>query len=205
MNTTNIYVLRLKGNRYYVGKTDNVSKRFQEHMNGKASSWTKKYAPLDICEIRKNVSPFEEDKITKEYMSKYGIDKVRGGVYVKENLDESQITNLKKEIWGANDCCTTCGKKGHFASSCYSKLKAKEEYEEVIVYCCEYCDSEFSTESKCEFHVKYCNKKYTSSNYKNKCYNCGKVGHYASNCYSKKHTYYSDSDDFDSDSDSDFD
>jgi len=90
---TNIYILKLKENKYYIGKSDNVLNRFQQHINGNGSSWTRKYNPISIEKIIENVSSFEEDKITKEYMSKYGIDNVRGGSYV-----EIELTELQKEI-----------------------------------------------------------------------------------------------------------
>ena len=83
MSNTTIYVLRLEGDRYYIGKSDNVMNRYQQHLNGNGSAWTRKYKPVSLEKTIENVSSFEEDKITKEYMSTYGIDKVRGGSYVE--------------------------------------------------------------------------------------------------------------------------
>ena len=43
---TTIYVLKLKGGKYYVGRTDkNAIVRFKEHQVGKGSAWTRKYKP----------------------------------------------------------------------------------------------------------------------------------------------------------------
>jgi predicted GIY-YIG superfamily endonuclease len=89
--TTNIYILRLEGGRYYVGKGDNVMNRYQQHLNGGGSAWTRKYKPISVVRIIPNSSPFEEDKQVKEYMAKYGIQNVRGGSYVQIDLEESQI------------------------------------------------------------------------------------------------------------------
>ena len=61
---TNIYVLRLEGNRYYVGKSNDVVTRYQQHINGYGSAWTRKYKPISLEKTIKNVSSFEEDKIT---------------------------------------------------------------------------------------------------------------------------------------------
>lgn len=84
-----IYVLRLEGGRYYVGKSDHVMKRYQQHLEGSGSAWTRKYPPVSLEKTIEHASPFEEDKVTKEYMSRYGMDKVRGGSYVELELSES--------------------------------------------------------------------------------------------------------------------
>ena len=120
-----IYVLRLKGGRYYVGKSNNVMNRYKQHLNGSGSAWTRKYKPLSVEKTIHNVSPFEEDKITKEYMSTYGIDKVRGGSYVEIKLSEFHMAALNMEIWAANDLCTQCGRSGHFVKDCYATTHCK--------------------------------------------------------------------------------
>jgi cellular nucleic acid-binding protein len=123
MSKTNIYILRLENSKYYIGKSKDVMDRYQQHLDGEGSTWTKKYRPLALLKVIENVSPFEEDKYTKEYMAKYGIDNVRGGTYASEKLDQIQYDSLQKEIWGAQDSCLYCGKKGHFASECYMAKK----------------------------------------------------------------------------------
>ena len=127
MSTTNIYILRLEGGKYYIGKTNNINRRKQEHLNGTASVWTRKYRPISVEKIIPDASPFDEDKYTKEYMAKYGIDNVRGGSYVSEVLDDVQKYSVQKEIWGANDLCTQCGRKGHFVKNCYAKKKVNSK------------------------------------------------------------------------------
>jgi len=163
--TTNIYILKLKGGNYYVGKTNNVEKRFLEHLSGKGSAWTTKHEPIEVSQVISNASPFDEDRYVKEYMHKYGINKVRGGTYVTEELDETQEYNLKKEIWGANDCCTQCGRKGHFVKDCKEKIDVYGD--NVFVYECDYCKKEFNTEAECEKHETFCKnkKQYTKPQY----------------------------------------
>ena len=59
----NIYILKLKGGRYYIGKSDNVIKRYEQHVNGYGSAWTKKYKPLGIgCYTEQEI---ENHKLTK--------------------------------------------------------------------------------------------------------------------------------------------
>jgi len=106
-----------------VGKSANIIHRYEQHLNGTGSAWTNKYKPISILSVKENVSSFEEDKITKEYMAKYGIDKVRGGTYSSVDLTGSQIQLLENEIRGAHDCCFKCGDRGHFAQKCPSDIQ----------------------------------------------------------------------------------
>ena len=205
MSSTNIYVLRLEGGRYYIGKTDNVVKRYQQHLSGNGSVWTKKYKPVSLENTIENVSSFEEDKITKEYMSKYGIDKVRGGSYVEVELSKFHTDALKMEIWGAKDLCTQCGRKGHWVKDCYANKDAsgnRIEYEDgADSWGCEYCDRTFTTAFGCGIHEKSCKEKNckernkkshfvqqpTTAKKEGACYRCGRAGHYASDCYASRH------------------
>ncbi len=94
MSNTNIYILKLEHGKYYVGKSDDVMKRYQQHLCGNGSAWTRRYKPISLEKTIEGVSSFEEDKITKEYMSKYGIENVRGGSYVEIELDDIQKESL---------------------------------------------------------------------------------------------------------------
>jgi len=116
-STTNVYCLHCEDDTYYVGKASNVEKRFRKHKSGSGSLWTRAHNPLKIIEIRENVSPFEEDKMVKEYMYKYGIDKVRGGSYIQLELNSCQLYNLRRELWMASDHCFQCGDK-HYCRDC---------------------------------------------------------------------------------------
>jgi len=191
---TNIYVLRLKGGKYYIGKSEDVMGRYQQHLNGQGSAWTRKYAPVSLEKTIENVSPFEEDKVTKEYMDKYGIENVRGGSYVSLELSEFQIEALKTEIWGAKDKCTQCGRTSHFAKDCYAttdvtgaRIVFEEEDEDE--WECEYCDRIFTTEFGCTLHEQSCGAKVKVSYMaqSSTCYRCGRGGHYSSDCYASCH------------------
>ena len=118
-----IYVLKLKENKYYIGKTNSPNFRLNDHFNQNGgSSWTKKYKPIEIYEIIPNQSDYDEQRITQEYMNKYGIENVRGGSYCQLKLDHNSIETLSREISHANNKCLYCNKLGHFISACPNKM-----------------------------------------------------------------------------------
>ena len=153
MASTSIYILRLKNGKYYIGKSDNPLKRYQEHLEGRGSVWTRQNKPVAVVKVIENASPFDEDKYTKEYMSRYGVDNVRGGSYSSLRLDDVQEEALERELRGAQDACMRCGRPGHFVRDCY----ARTEVNHVV-------------------------QKSTSKSTV-KCSRCERVGHYASQCY----------------------
>ena len=115
-----IYILRLKAGKYYIGKTKNVDKRWTEHTAGCGSGWTKKYPPVSLVKSVVSTSQFDEDRYVKEYMGKYGIENVRGGTYSNVVLDANCIAVLEKEIRHSNNLCVRCGRGTHFVKDCYA-------------------------------------------------------------------------------------
>ena len=189
-----IYVLKLKNNKYYVGKTENPSFRLENHFNQNGSYWTKKYKPLKLYELKPNCDNYDEDKITIQYMRKYGKDNVRGGSFCQINLSKENEITLERMINGSSDKCYNCG-GNHFIKNCPRKMnyqketkKYNEEYyeetDEEEYWECEYCGKLFDTEKGCLFHENvYCKKKYK----KDFCKRCGRSGHTKNDCYATTH------------------
>jgi len=177
-----IYVLELEQNKYYVGKTNNINFRIQDHINSNGSSWTKKYKPIRILEIISNADDYDEDKYTRIYMDKFGIDNVRGGSYVTINLDYNTVNQLKKMSISTNNKCFNCGKSGHFVKSCPDKK---------ITITCERCGRNHPTTScyakkdinGIEIH-EYSEDSNSHEEFNNiECTRCRRIGHDRSNCY----------------------
>ena len=181
-----IYILKLQQEKYYIGKTENPSFRLNSHFNSNGSAWTKKYLPIKLLKLIPNCDKYDEDKHTKIYMDKYGIDNVRGGSYVSIKLNKSVKEELERTSDANNDKCFICKKKGHFAQDCYEYSSEEEE-----LWCCQYCDKQFDTEKGVIFHENvYCKRKPKNPYYKPKqktksinCYRCNREGHYSSSCY----------------------
>ena len=117
---TNIYILKLMNNKYYVGKTKYISHRMLDHFSNNGSTWTKKYKPIEILQIYRNCDELDEDKYTIKCMSKYGINNVRGGIYCRMNLNHNEKKIIQRSIFGMNNACYKCGSKDHFVNECNS-------------------------------------------------------------------------------------
>lgn len=118
-----MYVLGLQHGCFYVGTTDDPKRRHGEHMRGVGSSWTKMHAPLKnkpFVLLRRSVGTpgLDEDRETKEWMFKYGIEHVRGGSFVGKRLTKDQREVLEREMRHAGQRCTTCGSSSHWARQC---------------------------------------------------------------------------------------
>lgn len=113
-----IYILELENNKFYIGNSSNVNKCYEQHLKGLDSEFTKIYKPVKIYKIYNNISEFDEDNYTKLYMKLFGIDNVRGGSYCNIYLTQHQKDLLNIEL---NNACYRCGRVSHFINKCYAK------------------------------------------------------------------------------------
>ena len=153
-----LYVLQLENNKWYVGKTSDVAKRFKEHQSGKGSAWTNINKPVRIVESRPLNDAYDETNTTKELMRKYGINNVRGGAHVQVSLPDHVEKTLSHEIRDASGKCFNCGLGGHFAGECPITIR----------------------EPKQKKNVQAAVQVVT-------CYRCGREGHYSTSCYARTH------------------
>jgi predicted GIY-YIG superfamily endonuclease len=189
-----IYVLKLEGGKYYVGKSKNVAERYKQHLSGDGATWTQHHKPTKLVETRPLKSGHDETNLTKDLMKKYGVDNVRGGAYASPALDDATKTVLEREFRSGNDKCFKCGQGGHFANRC--PVAVEED-----VWGCEYCDKEFKRMTLAIQHERRCTSKPQPRSAKKStgaCYRCGRASHYSPDCYAKTDT---DGNDLESDSD----
>jgi cellular nucleic acid-binding protein len=154
-----IYVLKLQKNRFYIGKTEDPQFRLESHNSGTGSAWTKKYKPIQIHQIIPDQTVHDEQRITQEYMEKYGIDNVRGGPWCQIDISKDKKM-IQKLLLSSSDKCYKCGEGGHFAKFCPAQDSQKVA----------------SVNSKKKLKkIKNCNR-------------CGRTGHNELECYAKTYS-----------------
>lgn len=130
-----VYVLKCEGDRYYVGRTNDIETRLKSHFDGYGSAFTKKYKPIETVEIVNDCDRYDELVMTLYYMEKYSISKVRGSAFCNVELSSEQMRLITDLLRGINDKCYKCGGV-HFAMNCtesgvkWEEKEVKSEEEE---------------------------------------------------------------------------
>ncbi len=87
-----LYVLKLEGDRYYVGQSANVHQRIDAHSAAKGAVWTQTHPPVAVVECKRTrtldqkAAEVKENLLTLEVMKRHGWRNVRGGWFC--NVDE---------------------------------------------------------------------------------------------------------------------
>jgi len=96
---TNIFVLALKDNRFFVFGSqyeDKIAKIKRECEL--LYDFPKKYNPLFVIERFTSRSIFDINSVVLQYMYKYGIYNVRGGIYQNIELNNEELTEIYNQF-----------------------------------------------------------------------------------------------------------
>ena len=122
-----VYVLKLRGGKWYVGYTERAIKRVLQHAQKKGAKWTKKYAPVEPIPYSMSEpihTEKDEDRITLKLMAEHGIRNVRGGSWCMVDMKAYTVRELKglipKSTWKKGSRCNRCGRDSHDRSRCYA-------------------------------------------------------------------------------------
>ncbi len=184
-----VYVLRLNQNKYYVGISRDVKKRFEQHKCGEGAEFTKLYKPIQIIHsentglIYKKDAEHIENIVTIQWMLRNGVENVRGGDYC--TCDQEQLLQLmdeetKTEIL-ENECLPelTSKKSRKLAKRIYDKSPNKQKRDAEIkereksrrVNGGTYCQVEMCWNNrgkKCQLGITPWDKKRCEKNYRAK-------------------------------------
>ena len=181
-----IYVLECENDKYYVGSTNNMKRRFKEHTSPRGGSkWTRRHKPLRIVKEYKRI-PHDyylgkEAQVTAELMLLHGVNNVRGAMFAESReYDLDDLPALK-------------GFLGHYNELSYKRLAHKlhavldhASSERALLKKNDRC---FLCGELGHWAAECPNKGWVTMNRgPTKCFTCGKIGHKANNC-PNKHKY----------------
>lgn len=119
-----VYVIVLDNGKRYVGKSENIPTRIQQHKHGNGSAWCKQNGTVTLWQDTA-ITPMLDDLNVWEQtetiaqMIEHGCNNVRGWEFTSCNL----LTKLECELFerlarASLNACRTCGYNGHYANQC---------------------------------------------------------------------------------------
>lgn len=99
-----LYVLECDENKYYIGMTTDIVRRYNQHMAGKGCWFTRLYKPIRILELKSTGTCIDseaallESKLARKYVVEHGIDSVRGGAYITKTINTRKLNRLNKRF-----------------------------------------------------------------------------------------------------------
>ena len=113
-----VYVIKCDDNSLYIGQTDNIPRRWNEHVTGKGADWTKKHRPIYIPHYETFTS--REDAVAREKELKT----TAGRRWIKKQIEQGtarQAGGIPFET-----------KMKELSDTLYSQMKESEKLDAVI-------------------------------------------------------------------------
>lgn len=176
-----VYVLRLNAivngkPCYYVGKSECKARRIEQHKSGQGlcAAWVKHCRGVATVEpplTEPEPMGSWEQRETIARILKHGFNNVRGWEWVScEDFASHDYIVFKRLMFGTEDLCRKCGRKGHYASNCTFSKK---------VWWLEGCETNIP-------HQNQCIQPSAPSRH-NGCTRCGRHNHTNQTCYASTH------------------
>ena len=123
--TQGVYVLKMDGGKYYVGKSRNIEERLRQHAAGEGAACAKGKC-TQVPPMTERMADMEawERAETLARMFGHGIDKVRGWMYTTPQLSPEMREHAFLQICERFDLCRRCGRKSHFITECRVSSRA---------------------------------------------------------------------------------
>lgn len=119
-----IYVLQLDNKQppsYYVGKSNDINQRIQQHTDGTGASCVAGEAFTSVEPLTKgsvdDMESWERNEVLTR-MFEFGIDNVRGWMYTFKVMPIQQKVSAFDQICEKFDRCRKCGRGTHFVRDC---------------------------------------------------------------------------------------
>jgi hypothetical protein len=108
---------------FYVGKSNNVAARIQQHMNEKGPGVLAIENTITSGSANDLESWERNEVLTRMY--RYGMDSVRGWRYTRSgNLTTEEKMSARNDIMEKFDLCRRCGHNNHFVDKCFARSPA---------------------------------------------------------------------------------
>ena len=71
-----LYILELEDKKYYVGVTNDLGNRLNQHSSKTGALWTQLHKPIAVAYLKSNVLYKDKNTITRRYMKLFGAENV---------------------------------------------------------------------------------------------------------------------------------
>jgi predicted GIY-YIG superfamily endonuclease len=119
-----VYVLRTTAGMYYVGKSNDIEARIEDHRRGSGAACLNgsHFHVVTNLLTSGSVDDLEswERNETLQSMRAYGIDNVRGWMFTSTSLSDDHYHTAFCQICEKFDLCRRCGRNTHFADKCFA-------------------------------------------------------------------------------------